>query len=305
MQLDPKNRKNVKYCPCGKPNRNKKRSLRFIPSLESDKHGYCYSQDNGCLANQWGFINSEDGGSRQSIDRSLEPADPFEYLSKQEYKDILYDATATVERDGFKFHRDNNFIDFLYKSLGVEATRYILKDSMLGVTTTDSGVVFPYFDEEGNLAAFKTMHYSKSGNRKGSFNFTRAENNPAPIPFYGLHRLNKYPEMIINIVESEKTRDIMSVIRKGELWMASSGKSGLTKNKLLALKGRNVCLYPDVDAMEDWSKKMIYWIEDIPSINFTVSDECQNYFNAGLLGAKDDIADYYLKLIKENKTLIK
>ena len=304
MQLDPKNRKNVKYCPCGKPNRNKKGSLRFIPSLESDKCGYCYSQDEECLANQWGFINSEDGVKRESFAKCLEPVEPLEYLSKQDYKDILYDASATVERDGFKFHVDNNFVDFLYKSLGVRATRKILKDSMLAVTATASAIVFPYFDELGNLAAYKTMNYSPSGNRKGAFNFTRAKNNPAPIPFYGLHRLNQYPEMIINIVESEKTRDIMSVIRKGELWMASSGKSGLTKNKLLALKGRNVCLYPDVDAMEDWSKKMIYFIEDIPSINFTISDECQNYFNAGLLDEKDDIADYYLNLIKENKTLI-
>lgn len=58
------------------------------------------------------------------------------------------------------------------------------------------------------------------------------------------------------IVESQKTAIIMSMIDGvNKTWLATGGKSNLSVEKLKVLEGRNVKLYPDVDAQKDWNDK--------------------------------------------------
>lgn len=74
---------------------------------------------------------------------------------------------------------------------------------------------------------------------------------------FGEHLLNVHTDNAICIVESEKTGLIMSMIdRDKKTWIATGGKGNLSVEKLKALRGRYVILYPDVDAYYEWEQKL-------------------------------------------------
>jgi hypothetical protein len=79
--------------------------------------------------------------------------------------------------------------------------------------------------------------------------------------FFGEHLLS-LPEnknKPVCIVESEKTACICSEVIPEFLWLATGGKNGVKwtdKNVWTYLTGRNIILFPDVDAHQQWSDKI-------------------------------------------------
>ena len=79
----------------------------------------------------------------------------------------------------------------------------------------------------------------------------------------------------------------MSQILTGFIWVARSSAGNL-KRKSKALIGRDVTLFPDAGKFELW--------DIIAKENgFDISEQCEGWSKDGLIGEKDDIADYYLK----------
>ena len=76
---------------------------------------------------------------------------------------------------------------------------------------------------------------------------------------FGMHLLNRYPGATVNIVESEKTAVVMATAWGNTsmgIWMACGGKENLSRLRLQPIisRERNIVLWPDRDAIEEWEK---------------------------------------------------
>lgn len=75
--------------------------------------------------------------------------------------------------------------------------------------------------------------------------------------FFGEHLLAKDSTKSAAIVESEKSALIASSYLPQYLWIASGGKNGCFREENLSvLKGRNVVLFPDLGATDDWAARI-------------------------------------------------
>lgn len=120
--------------------------------------------------------------------------------------------------------------------------------------------------------------------------------------FFGQHLLNVFPNANINIVESEKTALIMSIAYgdpKSQIWLASGGKSMLTREKMepLIKTGRYITLFPDRDAIEEWREQM-EWID---YDRLRLNDELLKKYWKQEDGEKADIADLMVRWVMEGK----
>ena len=75
--------------------------------------------------------------------------------------------------------------------------------------------------------------------------------------FFGEHLLPTDNTKPVAIVESEKSALIAGSYLPQYLWIASGGKNGCFREENLGvLKGRNVVLFPDLGATNDWSARI-------------------------------------------------
>lgn len=130
-------------------------------------------------------------------------------------------------------------------------------------------------DVEGRVRTGKLMRYKTDGHRdrteKNSFDWIHSrlkrvgwwndKEYEMQTCLFGEHLLRAYPKATVNIVESEKTAVIMAIAYGNpqyNIWLATGGKSMLSRGKLLPLieAKRKILLYPDQDGIEQWRKKM-------------------------------------------------
>ena len=109
---------------------------------------------------------------------------------------------------------------------------------------------------------------------------------------FGEHLLSMESDKPVAVVESEKTAIVASGLIPGVVWVATGGKTSKLKEKLQAVAGRKVKLYPDLMAFEDWRKVAA----GLPGV--TVSDILERRASEAERAAGLDLADY---LLRENK----
>tara|TARA_B110001469_G_C9583687_1_gene289513 strand:+ start:57 stop:869 length:813 start_codon:yes stop_codon:yes gene_type:complete len=122
---------------------------------------------------------------------------------------------------------------------------------------------------------------------------------------FGEHLLTKYPHNPIALVEAPKTAIYGTLYfgfpqqPKNLLWLAVYNLSSLNLNKCMALKGRNVFLFPDLSkdgkAFELWSKKANEIQKQLQGTSFTVSDLLEQLAPEQDKQKGKDIADYLIK----------
>lgn len=106
---------------------------------------------------------------------------------------------------------------------------------------------------------------------------------------FGEHLLNKYPQLTVALVESAKNAIVGACEMPKMLWLATGCSSGLKRDALVALRGRDVIVYPDRDAIGSWCDV----IDKCRNIaNFSVSTFCEDVAPPDQL--KFDIADYII-----------
>lgn len=129
--------------------------------------------------------------------------------------------------------------------------------------------VFWQIDINGQVRTGKVMAYGEDGHRIKTEDYDRVtwmhrllmKDNLLPQEFdmsqclYGEHLLRLYPNKPVAIVESEKTAVIMACKESSMLWLATGGKYNFNSERLAQLKGRKVFVYPDADAVQDWTTK--------------------------------------------------
>lgn len=106
---------------------------------------------------------------------------------------------------------------------------------------------------------------------------------------FGAHLLPAHPASTVALVESPKNALVGAAAYPRFLWLATGSKGLLTRRTVEDLRGRNVVVYPDADACDDWTAQLAT-LADVA--NFTLSRFCQQ--NAPPGDEKFDIADYII-----------
>jgi len=161
---------------------------------------------------------------------------------------------------------ENLFVNAMRKKFDENQIKNIINLYHLG-TARSGAVVFWQVDTLGRVRYGKAMHYKPDLHRDkskhpvgvhslmGKYDFHHRQ------CFFGEHLLclpeNKNKPVCI--VESEKTACICSEVIPECVWLATGGKNGVKwteKYVWTYLTGRNVILFPDMDAHDNWTEKL-------------------------------------------------
>ena len=277
-----KKRFRVKYCPCGKSNKDGK----FVPYENQEKFGYCYS----CIKT---YLPNNDNSSYND----------YSYVHPVKPKDIDLIEREIVKKS-WNNYEINHFAIFLRKMFKNGADE-LIKRFLLG-TTKANGVIFWQIDQEMQTRTGKIMAYNPNTGKRRQDIYPNWVHKVLELNmkqcFFGLHQLKTKPgDQDIHIVESEKTAVIMTYFFPNIIWLASGGSNGLNHHKFEALRGRNICLLPDQGKYELWNEQLERIQYKYPEIYFyPTSKDCEYWFEDNELEKGGDIADHYLITHKLN-----
>ena len=188
-----------------------------------------------------------------------------------------------------------------------EAVEWLCQEYRIGcyeMNGHDDWTVFPSIDDQGRVCNIKIQWYEtdpasprfghspkgmcywlasiwqKEGRLPADANYTTGT-------MFGEHLLSRYPDSVVALVESPKNALFGALAFPRMTWIAVGNKGMLKRDVLLPLRGRDVLVIPDCDAIEDWTQ-VILTMKDLA--NFTVSDFCRRQAPADQ--PKFDIADY-------------
>ena len=210
----------------------------------------------------------------------------------------MVDELVTVE---------NSLCQCLMRMFNPELVRWVAEEYRIGsysMNDMDNLTVFPNIDIEGRVCNLKVQGYdtnpqsprfchclqnttywlgkiwAKEGRLPGDAEF-RSE------CLFGEHLLRQYPNSLLALVESPKNALFGAIAYPHITWLATGSKNMLKRSVLAPLRGREVIVIPDRDAIPLWTEA-IDGMRDLA--NFMVSDFCEK--QAPEDQPKYDIADY-------------
>jgi hypothetical protein len=271
LQFDRK-RSKVKFCPCGKSNKNGK----FVPFIGFNDKGYCHS----C-----GKTFFPDSDTQQPVKFNPKPEPP-------KPPDTINNSLVDKSLAGYA---SNNFVTYLLTIFPEQTVNDLCSSYKIGTSRHWGGsTIFWQVDVNGNVRSGKIMKYDSSGHRvKEPFahitwvhRLLKLEAYNLQQCLFGEHLLSQHPEKIVCIAESEKTAVICSGHLPQFLWLAVGSLSGITAQRFRPLKGRKIFLYPDLNAYKQWQEKAA----TLHGFDITVSDLLQK--KADHIEGGYDIADF-------------
>lgn len=164
-------------------------------------------------------------------------------------------------------YQQNALYRFLGERFGREEVNRLFADYMVGVDQANPGTrdwaIFWQFDIDGNCRGGKMIRYKPDGHRDHAYHATwhhacnrdRYPDYNLVQCFFGEHLLRLNPMKKAAIVESEKTAVIAAFFLPEYVWLSCGGKGGLGRGKCGVLRNRNVTLFPDLGAYDDWRLK--------------------------------------------------
>lgn len=258
LELD-KNRKRVKQCPCGKDNNDGK----FVPFVGFDDKGYCFSCDKTFLPD---------------LTKNEQWNTPFpkQQIKQQRKIDIIpFEIYQKLLNKGINLYIQNHFIQWLNNekrgkfAFDCQTIQTLIESYLLGNFEKEKyrgWILFPYIDIHGKIRDVKAIDYDPlTGKRiREPFNkclYVGKEllNNPSANTvrcFYGEHLLNGNNKSV-KIFESEATATYAAPFYPESVCLATGGKNGCkcnSKEIFEVLDERQIILYPDIDAHEDWER---------------------------------------------------
>jgi len=134
-------------------------------------------------------------------------------------------------------------------------------------STPQEETVFPQIDVQGRLRTGKIIAYGADGHRIKERHadwlhsrYMKALGKTArdfhlQQCLFGEHLLKDRPTAAVGLVEAEKTAVICSLAFPDVVWLATGGKMNLNADRCKCLAGRDVIIYPDADATEEWRER--------------------------------------------------
>lgn len=223
-----------------------------------------------------------------------------------------------VFKQSLTAYETNSFVKYLHTLFDADTVNQLIARYFLGSTIKrQGGVIFWQVDAEGNIRTGKIMYFNpvtgkrlKEPNALGWVHAQKYDAEHYMYPeynlqqcFFGEHLLKEDKVRKVAIVESEKTAIIASVYMPDFIWLATGGIYGLNADKFKSLKNRDVILFPDINAYDDWVKKAKHLSGDA---RIVVSDYLEKNANDEQRKQGLDIADFLvLKPIKETEGAFK
>lgn len=214
-----------------------------------------------------------------------------------------------IMRRSMHAYEINTFVNFLHTLFDETTVATLTARYNIGTVRTIYGAtVFWQVDMQGLVHAGKVMLYNpEDGHRvkdktkrstTWAHSILRIHDFNLEQCFFGEHLLTDCTKPVA-IVESEKTAIIASASFPSFIWIASGGKSGCFNKRMRILTGRNVVLYPDLKATEEWQAKA-QQMRRI-GISVEVSTYLEDVASEEERDAGLDIADYIVKGIRERQ----
>lgn len=286
-------RTRVKYCPCGKSNKDGK----FVPYKGYDTKGYCHSCDHTFLPNDETLTDHE---SLLGLKYQFKPIKPS--FHSWDLQDKIIKA---YENQPY----DCNLTSFFLKWFPFEEVQRVTQEYYLTGTNAywNNSTIFWQIDEGERIHAAKIMLYDQdTGKRvKEPYPHINWLHNSLDLKEYnlsqclfGLHLASEKPEATIGIVESEKTAMMMSFLAPEMLWIATGSKQNLKKELMNPLKGREIILFPDKGEYTIWQQKAVELQKDGHSVAISSLIEKSK----GERGT--DLADLYMEEMVEKKVYV-
>jgi hypothetical protein len=185
---------------------------------------------------------------------------------------------------------------------------------------------FPFIDTGGNIRAMQVKEFDETNHTTGTgfyhsmIEYHHKQNNE-PLPgwleaygnnekkvscLFGEHLLKQYPTNPIALVEAPKTAIYGTLyfgfpdVPDSLLWIAVYNLSSLSFEKVEALQGRRVVLFPDLSktgkAFDLWNRKAMEFNKRLPGTRFVVSDLLERNATEAEKESGLDLADYLIKL---------
>lgn len=168
----------------------------------------------------------------------------------------------------------NNLFAFVAAIVGSDEARQLMEMYRVGTSKHWHGAtVFWQISADGNVRGGKIMLYDRlTGHRvQEPFPHINWVHSVLRLPdfkltqcFFGEHLLPYIRDKPVAIVESEKTAILATHYLPQYLWLATGGKcSCLNREAIQALRGREVMLVPDLNATDDWRKKLTLFDDSV------------------------------------------
>lgn len=204
-----------------------------------------------------------------------------------------------IMQASLKNYNDNHFYQWLVLVFGEKKALELTLSYRIGSAHYWKGsCIFWQIDDNGYVRSGKVMLYdAMTGRRvKEPYNHIQWAHKLLQIePFnlsqclFGLHLLTENRSKPIAVVESEKTAIVGAGFMPDFIWMATASKSNLNAERLKPLYGREVVLYPDLGALDDWRKVA----DSLPGVTVSYILEKQATDEDRKAGL--DVADFLLR----------
>lgn len=226
-------------------------------------------------------------------------------LTEEEQPDYMYIPTEMADR---MVTAEDGLTRCLMHLFNPEAVKWMVEEYRVGCYAfggLDDYTTFPSIDSQGRVTNIKIQHYDSNPE---SPTFCHCDKTPymlgkiwqndgllprdaalKPACMFGEHLLSKYPTQTVVLVESPKNAIVGSLACPEMLWIAAGNKTGIRRERMMPLAGRNVIVMPDRDAIGQWTKDVAE-LSDLA--NFTVRP-----FSLHTGGADDkhfDVADFVI-----------
>ncbi len=275
-------------CPeCGKPNQFSKYIDTETGETLGNNVGRCNRVDKcGYHYTPKQYFENNDikpEGVEVHSPKPQPPPRPISFVDAETFNKSLrgYENNALV-----------NYLDTLFKP---EIVNLLINLYSIGTSSRYNGgsTIYWQIDASGNIRTGKIIKYDSTGHRvKGCNNWVHSVMKLKDFNlkqcFFGEHILKHAPGYKVGIVESEKTAMILQEQIPDLIWLASGGAEGINNEKVKALRGRDVILFPDASKDGRIFKK---WKEKAEQFGFQISDYLEQYTSDEQKAKGVDIAD--------------
>jgi hypothetical protein len=218
----------------------------------------------------------------------------------------------------------NTFIKFLLQRFPAKEVERIISMYYLGTIVEGyraGAITFPFIDHGGNVRAIQVKQFDEANHTTGTgFYHSILAKQYKPLPqwleayndqerkvscLFGEHLLKEYPTNPIALVEAPKTAIYGTLyfgfpdMPRNFIWLGVYNLSSLTFEKVEALQGRKVVLFPDLSktghAFKLWATKAKEFNRQLPGTRFVVSDLLENNATESEKENGLDFADYLIK----------